>query len=193
VSAEACLAGKYATIADLRGACNSNLSHDQAELANTDVVPDLNEVIDLRTGTDHSVVDAAAIDRGIRTDLYIVFDDTAANMWNLRVSSGGEDITESVRADPNARVQRNSVANDATGINSHVREDVRLLADACTIPDYGICTDPCAVTDDRSFANYNEGLEDNVFANLCTAPDSHCGVDRWRGSLRWIKTGQNCK
>ena len=66
------LAREDHAVLDARRAGDADLRHDQAQRADPHVVPDVHEVVDLRAGADHGVVDAAAIDRRVRADLDVV-------------------------------------------------------------------------------------------------------------------------
>src|SRR5688572_6439792 len=87
VSLRCRLASDDDAVPDTRGAGQADLRHDQAELAHRAIVADLDEVVDLGSRADHRVVDAATIDRGVRTNLHVVVDHAAAHMRDLLVSA----------------------------------------------------------------------------------------------------------
>ena len=60
------------------------------------VVSDLNQIVDLRSGADDGVVDAAAIDRRVRADLDVVADDASPDVRNLRMRAIREHVPESI-------------------------------------------------------------------------------------------------
>ena len=65
---------------------------------------DLHEVVDLRPGTDHRVVDAASIDRRVGADLDVVLDDAAADMRDLVVNPVAIHVAKPVGAEACAGV-----------------------------------------------------------------------------------------
>src|SRR5687767_4798538 len=66
-------------VADHSRPRDSDLRHHQTPLANTNVVAEVNEVVDLRAFSDHRIVDAAPIDRGVCSNLHVVADHTATD------------------------------------------------------------------------------------------------------------------
>src|SRR2546423_2505410 len=96
--ADARLPREYAPIANSRRSRNSNLRHDQTKSTDFHVVSDLNEIVDLRSVTDDSVVDASAIDRRIRADLDVISNNAAAHVRNLRMFIAARHVAKSVRA-----------------------------------------------------------------------------------------------
>src|SRR5258706_6048548 len=96
--ADARLPRENAPIADSRRSRDSNLRHDQTEPTDFHVMSDLNEVVDLGSVTDDSVVDASAIDRRVRADLDVVSDNAAADVRNLRMLVSARHVAKSVRA-----------------------------------------------------------------------------------------------
>src|SRR5205085_11880076 len=104
------LAGEDAPVLDRRRPGDADLRPQEAELPEPHVVADLHEVVDLRPGADHGVVDAAAVDRGVRADLDVALDDAAADVGDLLVGAAGEDVAEAVAADAGAGVDRHASA-----------------------------------------------------------------------------------
>src|SRR5439155_22983758 len=70
-------------ILDVGAPCDPRLAGDEAARADATVVPDLHEVVDLRSRADHRVVHAAAVDRRVGPDLHVVPDDAATHLGNL--------------------------------------------------------------------------------------------------------------
>ena len=80
---DANLAEEHGTILDAHRPRDANLRHDEAHFANPHVVRDLDQIVDLRSGANDRVIDAAAIDGRVRTDFDVVLDDAATDMRNL--------------------------------------------------------------------------------------------------------------
>jgi hypothetical protein len=57
------------------GTGNAHLRHDNATAAEADVVPDLHQIIEPGTGTDHRVPSRASIEGGVGANLHIVLKD----------------------------------------------------------------------------------------------------------------------
>jgi hypothetical protein len=76
----------YHVISDPCTSCDSDSCHDQTPLSDPDVMSDLNQIVHLGATPDDCVVDAAAIDAGVGTDLHLILEDAAADMWDTGVS-----------------------------------------------------------------------------------------------------------
>src|SRR5207245_1167658 len=107
----------------VRAPGNPGLPRDQAARPDPTVVPDLDEVVDLRSRTDDRVVDAATVDRGVRTNLHVVPDDAAADLRHLarQLAPPAGDVAEPVRPEPGAGVQDHAVADDRAAVAGHLR------------------------------------------------------------------------
>ena len=79
---------QYDEIAELAAAGDADLRHDDAMATRSVVVPNLDQIINLRTFADHGVADRAAVDGGAGADLYIVLDNDAAELRNFLVAPG---------------------------------------------------------------------------------------------------------
>ena len=83
-------------VAEAHRAGNADLRHDQTKSPDAYVMRDLDEVVDLRAGTNHGVVEAAMMDRGECADLDIVLDDTSTNVRDLLVTAVAKHVAEPV-------------------------------------------------------------------------------------------------
>ncbi len=147
------LAGDHTSVSDVRRTRNSNLRHDEAGAADADVVPDLNQVVDLRARANQSIVDAAAIDRRIGANLHVVTNDASADMRNSEVGAAGEDIAEPVCGNPctcmdhypltqyRAGLQRCSRQQPGSGTDPHTITHDTMSADEDVVADAGRFTD----------------------------------------------------
>src|SRR5579863_9155874 len=118
------------------------------------VVSDLALVIDLARLADHSVADAAAIDRRAGTDLDAVLDDDTAGLRNLQLR-GVFGIAKTVLTDPAAGMNDHAIADQrvrdrATGADPAVAADRDVRTDHRVGGDQSPCTDFDARSDDGS-------------------------------------------
>src|SRR5215218_5858082 len=82
---------------------DAHLRGEQRVSADEDTVRDLHEVIDLRTGADPRLPHRRTIDRRIRANLDVVFDDDIGDLRNLLVRAvGSMGEAEPVAADDGA-------------------------------------------------------------------------------------------
>jgi len=141
VTAEPRLAGDYATVVDPGRACDANLRHDEAEATDANVVSDMNKVVDLCPGTDDCVVDTSTIDCSICADLDVIADDAASDVRNFFVLAGVEDIAESIRANPHARVEHHALSNVRARVHRDMREEMRSIPDRHAFTDHHMCVE----------------------------------------------------
>src|SRR5687768_492757 len=190
VATHARLTGENAAVLDVRGAGQSYLSHDQTELPNATVVADLNQVVDFRSRADHGVVDASAVDSGVRSDLHIVPDDTSPDMRDLRVLSVSEHVAEPVRPDNRPGMDSHSRSDLRSAVDGDVRINPRSVADANPVPYYSMGADPYPITEEHAAPDYRVLVEGYSASDGCTTPDSSALVNRGRSIGLRIKPGQ---
>src|SRR2546421_10489846 len=114
----------------LRATGDAGFRHDQTARADAHVVSDVNQVVDLRSRSDDSIIHAAAVDARIRADLDVIADEAAPDVWNLavRFSPFTGDISESVAAEHCARVYDHALAQRGPCVQRHAREELGLVA-----------------------------------------------------------------
>ena len=72
-----------------RAAGDADLRGEQHPLPDGHAVGDLHQVVDLRAGADARLADGRPIDRRVRADLHVVFDDDVGALRNLQVRAVG--------------------------------------------------------------------------------------------------------
>src|SRR6478672_10607122 len=80
---------------------------------------------DLCTRANSRIVDRSAIDRGIRSDLDIVFNDAAPDVRNARVLAAFENVSEPVGSQDASRMRADTLAQNRSGIDSDVWKQFR--------------------------------------------------------------------
>src|SRR5206468_10975264 len=123
-------------VLDLHAAGDARLGHDQAASRDADVVGDVHQVVDLRPGPDHGVVDAAAVDAGVGADLDIVPDQAAAHVRNLavRLARFPGDVAEAIAPQHGAGVDDDPLAKRRPGVAGDARIEQRLVPDRHAVP-----------------------------------------------------------
>ena len=154
-------------IADARAAGNADLRGDPAMPPYADIVPDLNEIIDLGTFADDGIVHGTPVDRRVRADLHMVLQDDAADLNDLDHAAArtrriaetvlpdtGTGMNDDIVADERAE-NRRAGRNRAIPADPHARTDhdaggdARTGADLDPCPDHGRCLDVDAVFQPR--------------------------------------------
>ena len=82
------LTAKHNHVAKPGASGNTNLRNDEASLPDMHVMSDLDQIINLGSGTDISIRPAAPVDGTVGADLDIVLDDHPAQLRNLFMARG---------------------------------------------------------------------------------------------------------
>jgi hypothetical protein len=101
---QACLPGQDHVILYNRAASDPYLRHDQTAASNANVMGHLHQVVYLGACSNHRVVDPAAVDRGVGSNLDVVADHTSADVGNSFVPRITSRIPKTRRADPGTGV-----------------------------------------------------------------------------------------
>ena len=135
--------------ADLRG--------HQHVAADGDAVADLHEVVDLRARLDARLADRRTIDRRVRAELDVVFDDDGGDLRDLLVRAvAAADEAVAVAADHDAVLQDDAIADRHALADRDVGMDHAVGADARAGADRDVGKDDRAVADRRALANGDE-------------------------------------
>src|SRR6185437_2884042 len=124
---------------------NSNLRHDQTQTPDAHIVRNLYEIIDLGPGADDRVVDAATVDRRVRADLDVVFDDAAADVRNLDVLTVALHVAESVGPEPRTRMHDDTMTDARATVGRHRGKELTGLADQDAVANHTVRCDRCRI------------------------------------------------
>ena len=146
VTAQPTLAPDHDMIPEAGAARDSHLGDNDASASETDVVPDLHQIINPAAVADHGIGSGTAVDGGIGADLHVVADDHPAELGNREMSVLRGDKAETILTDAHAGGQPHPHADDAApqrrrGTDSAIvtdhdaRADDRIGADLAPLPD----------------------------------------------------------
>src|SRR6266850_459999 len=113
----------------LRAARHADLGHEDRVLTHLDVVPDLDEIVDLGAAADDRVAEGRAVDRAVGADLHVVLHDHPARLGDLAVARAVEGEAEAVGADDGAGVHEHAAPQAHAGQQRHVWTQHAALAD----------------------------------------------------------------
>ena len=147
----------------------------------------MDEVVDLRAGADHRVVDAPPIDRGVRADLDIISNDASPDVRNFHMLPVPMHVAEPIRRDPGSGVDDDALAEHRPGIDGGARVDMRMCADLRSRIHGHVRVERHAITDLRSFANDGIGSDPDGRSKVCPPPDDRRGADAWLAHRRAIQ------
>lgn len=177
------LARQGDAISDQGSAGDAGERHNEAVLADDDVVRDLHQVVDLSAPLDHRRTAHAPIDGDVGADLHIVFDDHRADVRHFMLLAAHRHVAETVGADDRSRVDDHVLADGHPVHHRYVGIENTPVAD----PAIGAHDDPGAqddaVSDDGAGTDDHVGLDRHVFADLGVGRDDR-GLMNARGKMR---------
>src|SRR5882724_388411 len=150
---DACRASDRAVRSDARAARNGRTPGHRRMGADAHVMADLDLVVQLDAVLDHGVVERAAVDRRVGSDLHIVAYEGTARLRNLDPAPRIARHAETVRADHHAGMNQCALADKATRIDGHRRSQAAVLADLRVFADRAIGIDHGALAQPRSPAD----------------------------------------
>ena len=121
-------------IAKLGRARNAHLGNDQTMPSNSDIMGDLDEVIDFRALANDRVARRATIDRRIGADLHVILDNDATDLRHFQMAAPPRSEAETVLPDRGAGMNDHAIADQSVGdrgagadravpANPHLRTD----------------------------------------------------------------------
>lgn len=105
---------QHRLVTDDTAARNAAMSRNNTKTADSHVVGDLYEVIDLCTFANDGVVQRTTVDRRIGANLDIVLNDDSAELGNLLQAGGTQDVAETVLPNPHTVMKRHLIADEST-------------------------------------------------------------------------------
>src|SRR5262249_854274 len=147
------------------------------------VMRDLDEIVELHSSSNDCRFEGAAVDACIRSDLNVVFDDHATNLWKLYVRRSITHEPESVCPDDGTCMNDHAISDldvgvdDGTRIQRAVHPDARVLADVTT------SFDRTAVTNHSSGLNHRARSDPNVLIDSRVGRDHSRRMNRSRANI----------
>ena len=105
MSGEAALASNHDEIVEFRASRDADLTGENAAATENNVVPDLDQVINHRAGTDDRIVPGSTINRGIGADIDIISDQDPPKLRDFYRAFGVRRKPEPGLADSHPRMQ----------------------------------------------------------------------------------------
>src|SRR5450631_4876053 len=146
-------------ILERRASGDTGLRRHDAMPTDSDIVADLDQVVDLGALADHGIANGAAVDRCAGADLNIILDDDAPDLWHLEVPFASHHEAEAILTDLTARMNDDPVADQRVG-------DDRPGPDRTIAPDAHLGSDHRRRPDDAAAADFGP------------RPDHRPGLDR---------------
>ena len=148
---------EYRSILDDYAAGKAGLRGDNDILADLAIVPDVNQVIDLRSAPDSGLIEGAAIDGRIRPNFHIIFNDQLSNLRKLLVMArlAIAYVTEAIATQHRPGMYDDAIAQLRSRIDCDVRINLTFApnrdsssngtagADVAVVPDLRAFPDRC--------------------------------------------------
>jgi hypothetical protein len=131
---------------------NSCLRDHNAISAKLHVVSDLNQIIDHGAAANDRIRTSTAIDRGVRSDLHVVFDDHSAELRNPHETGWVHGKAKTILPNPYPGIDADPVADQT-------------MAEGGAGPDHGV------------IANHDPVIDHRIRGNPATPTDPHAGTD----------------
>jgi hypothetical protein len=170
-------------IADAGAPSDSDTCHDQAALTDMDVVADVDQVVQFGAPADYGVVDAAAINGGVRSNLDLVSDDASADVRNSCMALPIREVPESIPAYDGTSLEDHVLADLHARIADHPGVDDGALSNDHTFTQRHALAQPNSVAQTNVGAEYNVGSDRNACSQQRAGSDAGTRIDRWRVRL----------
>jgi hypothetical protein len=130
VIANANLAANDGAIPDSATTGDSSLGGNHNIFADLDVVTDVHHVVDLRAPVNDCGIECSSIDRAIRANVDVIFDQQSPDLGKELVTPAlVANVTESGRAHHRSRLQDYAVAQLGSGMYGDIRPNTTVLTD----------------------------------------------------------------
>src|SRR5262249_34259211 len=108
--------------------------------ADLDVVPDVDQIVELNAFGDARVVERAAVNRRIRPDFHVIRDFNDSDLRKFPVPAFAIGITEAVCTQHSARVNLHAIADANVGVHRNARVNAAIIADPAARSDHAVRT-----------------------------------------------------
>src|SRR5579875_656162 len=170
-------------VADDRRSGQTAEGCERATLPDAAVMPDLDEIVDLRPVL-------GAIDARIRADLDVVAHFDIADLRDLPKRAVDADVTEAVASDDRARLQDDALSKDTAVEHHRAGMERRVFADNGFGTDDGTRVQDAARADARSRTDDDERTDDDVGTDLGARVDDRARIAVGAARPRRLETLQ---
>ena len=155
------LPAEHSAIFNGDAAGESSLRRNNDVFTDLAVMADVNEIVDLRAATDAGFIQCPAIDRGVGSDFYIIFDDQSPDLRKLFIVAGlpVADVAEPVASKDCSRVDNDALSNGSAWVNGDVRIYLAIAAYRNSRPNRAPRTDPRIFADLHTVAHHSTSLD----------------------------------
>src|SRR5579872_2493066 len=128
--------------ADLGAAGDTGTSGDRRVRTDADVVADLNEIVEFDSILDQRVVDGAAVNGRVGSDLHVRPEPYASELWHLEPRAALQCEPKAVAADDDPRMQQSARADPHRAAQRDAGDERRIGADLHVLLQHAMRPDP---------------------------------------------------
>jgi hypothetical protein len=142
-------------------------------------VPDVHEVVDLRSASDTRDLERAAVDGRVRANLDVILDFKRANLRKLLVPASLRiaHVAKAIAAQHCASMNDHAIADARAGVNRHIGINLAILSNCDSPSDDASGADPGAVADASVFAYNRPRVNGDLVPKLNRWMDHSAGMD----------------
>src|SRR6185437_8132008 len=180
---------------DCAGAGDAGLGRNHDVASDEHVMPEVDEVVDLDAAADAGFLEGSTVDRGVRTNFDVVFEDQAALLRELEVFAGVTvaHVAESVGSEHGPGVDHDIVPKLGTGIDHNAWIDATVSPNDDAAADYGAGANARATPDADIGFDHAIGFDGNRFVELSGWIDDRGRMNAGGGRHRSEQLGGACK
>ena len=166
--------------ADMRAACYPRLAGDSTMLTYLNIVPDLNQIVNLCPCADACGSKGRTINRGIASYFNIVPHDNYSCLRNFVPASAKFGKAEAIAADARAGMNNAPCAYLGFLTDHHIRVKNRIRADTASRANIHTGIKNSAISNDSAGFNADTGTYSNAFAELNSFRNKGAGMNARR-------------
>src|SRR5690349_693386 len=146
---------------------DSSLSCDHSIFSDLNVMADVDHVVELRSTTNHRLIERSTIHSAVGSNLDIIFDEQSPYLREeLMAAVLVLHIAKACRAKHSSGLHTNAIAHARIGVNGDIRGDATLPPDMYALPNREIGTNAGAVSDRSAFFDHNSRADESVLTDL---------------------------
>jgi hypothetical protein len=187
VPKDASTAANLAMIANDCAARNTYACSDCAALTDSDVVRDLNLVVEFAPSANDGVLDRSAVDRGVCTDFAVITNPNATRLRNLDPDTAIAGKPKSIRSNDSTRMDDDARSDQASRINCDPWIEAALLADHNIFTHKAARTNPNILTESSPRANHSTRLNGDPRCDNGVGRYNRLRMNATVGLGRWTK------
>jgi hypothetical protein len=186
VICDADLTSHHDAVIDHGAPGDTDLAANHAVAPETDVVPNVNEIVENSAQTDHGIAHSTAVNGAVGTDLHLIFNDDAAELKHPCQAIRARHEAEALRTDGYAGLDSDTPADQCMA-NAGVGSDPGIVAKPNPVAQHRIERDMASIAD------FGVAPNDGASVDLRALPDRRAGMHARSRIDAGFKSGRRIK